>query len=191
MIRPFVAAAVFLSAGAFPAAAQTITGVGKADCQVVGWLDQDADGKPLAKKDQIPAISRCRGLGEWGVYLNDAGDHQGIEFSRVPVKDNDGFLWLTGFGTVVGRIEWKGPKAAAGWPDAAIFRFIWNDPDQPDNKRTTLGVARLGDNRATTCIFAFVEIKKGRDAYAIADKIAADEAIAHKCGPAGTPPEQR
>lgn len=177
------------SLGAAPARAgeSVVTGIAGPDCEILTWVKEDPMGKPLPKAEWHQDLSRCRGPDGWWLYFSDGGDHQAIRFSRRPLSDTQGFLVFPGFGTVVGRIDWRGPAGKPFRPDAAVLRFSWQDSENADRHPMSLAVARLGKDDASTCVFAYVEIVKGRDAYATADRLAGTEAARIDCAKVGEP----
>lgn len=173
----------FLSSPAFAAGAgSAVTSAGAKSCQILSYAKQDHNGARLARKDWVQDISRCPGAGGWYIYLSDGGDHQGIAFAQTAHKSgHDGFQILPGFGVVDNQIEWRGSSInGALQPASAILRFHWQDPDD-GRHRNSLAVARLGKDAASTCIFAYVDIRPDQDAAAVAADLADGKAAGINC----------
>ncbi len=178
--------AVIGSIAAIPARAAgveaRVTSLKPAECVAVDQIREEPDGKPLPKKKWRDSVWRCKAAGAWTPFLADDGDHAGLIFTRNGDYRNGVFVRLPGLSLPGDRIEWRGSLSNGRFePKAAIFRVSRPDEDQGGKAVTTLVVIRVGEDDATTCSFAFIDLKRNGDGYALADSLADKEAPGVDC----------
>lgn len=159
-----------------------VTSLKPSDCVPVDQIREEPDGKPLPKKKWRDSVWRCKGAGSWTPFLADDGDHAALILTRNGDYRNGVFLRLPGLSLPGDRIEWRGGLINGRFePKAAIFRVSRPDEDRGGRAVTTLVVIRIGADDATTCSFAFIDLKRDGDAFALADGLADKEAAGVDC----------
>lgn len=134
--------------------------------------DADPKGKPE------PYEWRCKGHGGWNVFVAEGDLRASVVYGRGRTIDG-GHRYFPKFSTTGPKVEWRGPvRAGAVEPRAAIVRFLWS----VDGKRgSVLAVARLGRGAGDTCVFAYVDAVANRDANALAQQVADEQAGSARC----------
>lgn len=159
-----------------------VTNLKPAECVAVDQIREEPDGKPLPKKKWRDSVWRCKGEGGWTPFLADDGDHAALILTRNNDYRNGVFLRLPGLSLPGDRIEWRGSLSNGRFePKAAIFRVSRPDEDRGGKAVTTLVVIRIGQDDATTCSFAFIDLKRDGDGFALADSLADKEAAGVDC----------